>query len=97
LALPRTFRSVSVPEGASVTLTIKGESGGEWSIRQEEGDWQLYQGTLEQPDAGVSIEQEFAWRLFTRGLSQDVAVRQMSFTGDRTLGLMVLDTVSIIA
>jgi uncharacterized protein (TIGR03083 family) len=97
LAAPRTFRSASASEGTSVTLTIKGESGGEWSVRQEDGDWRLYQGALEQPDAGVLIEQEIAWRLFTRGLSQDVAVRQMNFTGDRTLGMIVLDMVSIIA
>ena len=97
LALPRTFRSTSAPEGTTMTLTIKGESGCEWSIRREDGDWRLYQGAPEQPDAGVLIEQDIAWRLFTRGLSQDVAVQYINFTGDQTLGMIVLDLVSIIA
>ena len=97
LALPCAFRSASAPEGTSVTLTISGVSGGEWSIRQEDGDWRLYQGAPQQPDAGVLIDQDIAWRLFTRGLCQDEAVEQISFYGDQRLGRMVLDMVSIIA
>ncbi len=40
---------------------------------------------------------EVAWRLFTRGLSPDVAEEQMVVTGDRALGSRVLRMVSIIA
>jgi hypothetical protein len=96
-ALPRTFRSTVAAEDTSVTLTITGESGGRWSVLREGGKWRLYAGAPEQPDAKVTVDQDVAWRLFTRGLDQSLAPEQVHVHGDRALGLRVLDMVSIIA
>lgn len=96
-ALPRAFRSTVAAENTSVTLTIAGESGGRWSVLREGGEWRLYAGAPDQPDAEVTIDEDFAWRLFTRGLSQSLAREQMAVNGDRALGLRVLQMVSIIA
>ena len=96
-ALPRAFRSTPAPENTCVTLTIGGESGGRWSLLRQAGEWKLYQGAPDQPDAEVLLDEDLAWRLFTRGLSQDAARRQLSLRGDRALALQVLEMVSIIA
>jgi hypothetical protein len=96
-ALPEAFYSVEAPENTAVTLSITGESGGRWSALREQGEWRLYAGAPEHPDSEVTIDQEVAWRLFTRGLSPDVAEEQMVVTGDRALGSRVLRMVSIIA
>lgn len=96
-ALPRAFRSTVAAENTSVTLTITGESGGRWSLLREGGEWRLYEGAPDQPDAKVMIEADMAWRLFTRGLGQSQAREQMVVNGDRALGLRVLEMVSIIA
>ena len=37
-ALPRAFRATRAAAGTTVTLTITGESGGQWSVRQEGGE-----------------------------------------------------------
>jgi uncharacterized protein (TIGR03083 family) len=96
-ALPHAFRATSAAEDTSVTLRITGGSGGQWSLLQERGEWRLYQGAAGQPDAEVILDGDIAWRLFTRGLCQNVARQHMTFTGDRALGLRVLEMVSIIA
>lgn len=96
-ALPRAFRSTVAGENTSVTLTIAGESGGRWSVLREGGEWRLYAGAPDQPDTEVTIEEDIAWRLFTRGLSQSLAREQMAVNGDQALGLRILDMVSIIA
>jgi uncharacterized protein (TIGR03083 family) len=96
-ALPRAFRSTLAAENTSVTLTITGESGGQWSLLREGGEWKLYQGTPDHPDTEVVLDEDIAWRLFTRGLAQSVAREHMSISGDQTLGLLVLEMVSIIA
>ena len=49
--LLRAFHSVRAADGMIVTLTIVGESGGCWSIQCENGAWQLYSGTIEEPEA----------------------------------------------
>ncbi len=94
-ALPQTYRDVDVPEGTHVKLTIAGPSGGEWSVVREAAGWRLYVEVASEPDAAVSIDQERAWRLFTKGI--DKRESDAKVTGDRALGERLLDTVSIIA
>jgi uncharacterized protein (TIGR03083 family) len=96
-ALPRAFRATRAAENTVVTLTITGASGGHWSLRREGEAWKLYQGAPDQPEAQIVLDQDIAWRLFTRGLAQDVAREHMALSGDQSLGLKVLDMVSIIA
>jgi uncharacterized protein (TIGR03083 family) len=96
-ALPRTFQGTSAAEGTSVTLTITGASGGQWSLRQEEGDWLFYEGTPDRPDAQVILDEDIAWRLFTRGLGRSQAWEHVTLIGDRTLGMRVFEMVSIIS
>jgi uncharacterized protein (TIGR03083 family) len=96
-ALPRALRSTRAAENTSVTLTITGGAGGQWSLLREGGEWKLYQGAPDQPDAQVVLDQDIAWRLFTRGLAPSVAREHASLSGDQALGSQVLEMVSIIA
>lgn len=96
-AMPRAFRGVIGAEGTVVTLMVTGESGGQWSLRQEEGDWLFYEGTPDHPDAEVIFDEDIAWRLFTLGCSESDASEHVTLMGDRTLGMRVFEMVSIIA
>ena len=50
-----------------------------------------------QADASVTLDQERAWRLFTKGMSKDEAIQYASIEGNESLARKVFDTVSIIA
>ena len=96
-ALPHTFRSIPAAENTAVTLKITGASGGQWSVLRVGQEWKLYQGAPDHADAQVILDQDIAWRLFTRGLAPNVAREHMSLSGDQALGVQVLEMVSIIA
>lgn len=96
-AMPRAFDAAAAPEGTCVTLTIGGASGGRWSVVREGAAWRLYAGAPERPEAEATVDEDVAWRLFTRGLSPSLAGEQLALKGDRALGLRVLEMVSIIA
>jgi uncharacterized protein (TIGR03083 family) len=96
-AMPRAYSQVEAPQGTHITLTITGESGGRWALERREERWELYQGSSPQAAAQVVIPQDLAWRLFTRGLSREQAVAGVSISGDRALGLKLLEAVAIIA
>jgi hypothetical protein len=81
----------------TVTLTIRGASGGQWSVRQEGGTWRLYAGAPERRHAEVLIDEAVAWRLFTRGLRPEYARAQVTLVGDQILASKVYEMVSIIA
>ena len=96
-ALPYTYQEVSAPEGCTVTLSITGVSGGEWTVRREDAVWVLYVGRVKSTNAEVTIDQEDAWRLFTKGIDPDKVRARSSIMGNRDLGMKVYEMVSIIA
>jgi uncharacterized protein (TIGR03083 family) len=95
-ALPHTFRDVQAADGTHIRLTITGDAGGVWSLVRK-GRWSLFRDVATEPQATVAMDADTAWRLFTKGISRDTALARTEMTGDRSLALKVLDTVSIIA
>jgi len=95
--LPHAYRSVDAEDGAALSLTIVGDSGGSWSIQREGGSWRLYAGAFDRPDAAVSIDEDIAWRLFTRGMDWKTAEDSITFSGDRELAGNISNVISIIA
>ena len=96
-ALPHTFRDVAATPGTALQLVISGQAGGQWCLVKEDPGWTLYKGQSLTPAVQVTMDQDLAWRVFTKGLNPAEAKTQATFIGDRTLGLKVLETVSIIA
>jgi hypothetical protein len=45
----------------------------------------------------VTLHEQVAWRLFTRGITPEAAEPQAAIEGDAELGRQVLKTVSVIA
>jgi uncharacterized protein (TIGR03083 family) len=95
--LPQTYQGVEAPEGACITITITGESGGAWSLLRQDERWQLYTGSPDSPVVEITLPEDAAWRLFTKGLSVEKARRQAQLHGDLDLAAKALETVSIIA
>lgn len=96
-ALPVAFRDVAAPEGAAIQIHLIGEAGGDWSVVREGTAWRLFEGAAESPSARVALAASTAWRLFTKGISADVARRIATIDGDEALGARVLQAVAIIA
>jgi uncharacterized protein (TIGR03083 family) len=96
-ALPLTYAEVDSEDGTLIALTITGDSGGRWFLLRESVDWNLYIEVTEAADAEVVIDQDVAWRLFTKGISKDDALAGATLIGDRALATRALDMVSVIA
>ena len=96
-ALPHTYRAIQAAEGTLVALTIAGESGGQWFLHRENGAWNLYLDAGREPQANVVVDQDVAWRLFTKGIRREEARSKANILGDERLGAKVLDMVSVIA
>ena len=96
-ALPFTFHDADAPIGAVVHLHIRGEAGGDWSLAREPAGWRLAIGAPAAAAARVDIDQDSAWRLFTKGITSEQAQAAATLEGDHRLGIRLLDTVAIIA
>jgi uncharacterized protein (TIGR03083 family) len=96
-ALPHTFRDVDAAEGTTVQVTISGPAGGEWAVRRTASSWELLVGRSTEAASEVVLDAEDAWKIFTRGIRGEDAVRCAETSGNRALACKVLQMVSVIA
>jgi uncharacterized protein (TIGR03083 family) len=96
-ALPVALRDAPAREGAVVRLVITGPAGGEWVAVRRRDRWTLGHAPAAPADATATLDQQAAWRLFTKGLISAEAERVVRLEGQRELAAGVLDMVSIIA
>lgn len=96
-ALPRTYAQVDAKDGTLIALTITGDSGGKWFLLRARDHWNLYIEATQAADAELMIDQDLAWRLFTKGVRKDDALAGVTLIGDERLAMKALDMVSVIA
>ena len=96
-ALPHGYREVAAQAGTRVEVEIRGEAGGVWTLARGAAGWTLLTGRDPGARARVSLDQETAWKLFSKGLSPDQARRRIEIEGDPSLGRPVLGTLAVMA
>lgn len=97
LALPRVYAAVPAPPGASVSLRVAGDAGGEWGLVRGEASWTVHPGPASGPLATIEVDQDPAWRLFFKMLSPDEALRCVRWSGDPALGRAFLESRAVMA
>jgi uncharacterized protein (TIGR03083 family) len=95
-ALPFHYRQLERPRGALAQFDVTGDCGGTWYLFREAEGWKLFADPARDRLTHVSIPQEIAWRIFTKGIDRQTASAQISVDGDQELGLHVLSMLSII-
>lgn len=96
-ALPFTYRNVDARDGTLLAFRITGEAGGDWFLSRQDREWQLSEKGGGAASSEVTLPQEIAWRLFTKGIDKESARVEMSVTGDQALGWEVINMLSVMA
>ena len=96
-ALPFTYGVIPAPDGTRLSFHITGEAGGDWSLLRQNGVWVLFWGTASKEVASVWLDQDLAWRLFTKGVRSETARQKVRIEGDKMLASGILQMVSIMA
>lgn len=94
-ALPFTYQTVRAPVGRSVRIAIQGAAGGVWTLVRGADRWGLFAGWEADPATTVSLDQEAAWKLFSKGLDRESARRSIRIAGDPHLGEPRLGTLAV--
>jgi uncharacterized protein (TIGR03083 family) len=94
-ALPFHYRSLSAPPGTAVRIHVSGDCGGDWHLYRGDA-WMLASEPAGTIVSTVSIPQDIAWRVFTKGIARDEAREHVRVTGEAALGEHVLDMLAIV-
>lgn len=95
--LPHLYRAMDAPVGTVLLVEITGECGGQWLLSRASGRWELVKESGAEPAARVTIPQEIAWQVFTKGIDRDLARAQIEIQGDLRLGNHVLELTAVVA
>lgn len=94
-ALPFHYRSMSTPQGTAIRIHVTGDCGGDWHLYR--GDvWVLANEPAGTIAATVTIPEDIAWRIFTKGIARENASEHIRITGNAALGEHVLDMLAIV-
>jgi hypothetical protein len=88
-ALPHAYRNTQASAGAAVNFIIEGPAGGTWQILRAGESWKLLANPAPGALAAIRIDQDAAWRLFTKGSINAI------IEGDQELGKVALQAVAI--
>jgi uncharacterized protein (TIGR03083 family) len=95
-ALPYSYRNMSAKSGSLAQFNVSGECGGSWYLFRDSSAWTLIASPAGETVSEVTIPQEIAWRIFTKGISSAEAVAQVQVAGDEAVGLQILKMISIV-
>ena len=94
--LPHAYRDVDAQFGTLIVLEISGDCGGRWCLSKGSASWHLIRPVEAEFASRVTIPQELAWRVFTKGVGHDYARSQINIEGNENLGEKVLRLTAIV-
>jgi uncharacterized protein (TIGR03083 family) len=94
--LPYAYRHIDAPSGINIQLEISGECGGSWVLSRAEHRWYFLQEMPSRIACSVTVPEQIAWMLFTKGIDRDVAMSQIVIDGDERLAEGILGHVAIV-
>ena len=95
-ALPYTYRNVPADPGTVLEFVISGDCGGAWWLHRDVECWRLVDRARGDVTSKVTIPQEVAWRIFTKGIDPVSAAAQTNVVGNEDLGLHILKMKAIV-
>jgi hypothetical protein len=95
-ALPYRYATVARASGSIAQFAIIGECGGTWHLQRVDDMWELCTTPAAAPLATITIPEEIAWRIFTKGIAPVVARQSVNISGDEKLAAHVLGMISIV-
>jgi hypothetical protein len=77
-------------------LEISGDAGGNWFLVRTARAWELTLESESEPMTEVTLSQDTAWRMFTKGVAPEAAQASALVRGDAAFASSIFRTVSVI-
>jgi hypothetical protein len=107
-ALPFSYRDKASAPDSLVQINVDGDCGGRWYLHNRgnyreaptslhaASAWKLVAAPCGTRVCEITMPQEIAWRIFTKGISRVEAAQQVRVAGDAELGSHILATIAIV-
>jgi uncharacterized protein (TIGR03083 family) len=96
-ALPNVYKNVDAPKNTIVIVIVTTEIGGQWNIIKDCENWKFTTAVDSEPTSIIKISPDDAWLLFSKGITPLEAKDKVEISGDKELGEIALNMVSVMA
>jgi uncharacterized protein (TIGR03083 family) len=96
-ALPYRYREVDAPGGAALAVRIEGRRPYRYTLRRDGPSWILLRGEAPRPAAKITLDEQTAWLLFTKGIRPDEARAKAVLEGEPRLAAPYFQVLSVMA
>jgi len=94
--LPHTYREINSSEGTCINIGIS--PYGNWQLIKEVKGWRLeVGGSVANSTTSIHFDPETAWKLFTKAITKEEALKKVSIEGNKELGEIALSMISVMA
>ena len=95
-ALPYHYRDVEGEATDLVKFTFLGVTEKSWFLYYENG-WELLTSVDAEPKREVRIRDEYALKIFTKGMTREKAIESSEIIGNKRLGEKIFDMIAVMA
>ena len=95
-ALPHHYRNVEGKEKDLVKFTFGEGTEKSWFLYYDSG-WELFASINQEPISEVKIKDNYAWKIFTKGIKREEAIANSEIIGDKKLGEKIFDMITVMA
>ncbi len=88
--LPYTYRNTNARVGTAIAIRVTGEAGGDWALIRSSERWLLYSGSGAGAACTIVLDQDAAWRLFTKQPNQAVRIEGATELGNVFFGSLAV-------
>jgi hypothetical protein len=96
-ALPHHYRQVKGYVNDLIKFTFQGKNEKIWFLKYLHNEWVLGTDSEEKVSCEVIIPDKYAWRIFTKGIERQTAIKHSKIIGDKKLGLPIFDMLAVMA
>ncbi|MEM7125338.1 MAG: maleylpyruvate isomerase N-terminal domain-containing protein [Chloroflexota bacterium] len=96
-SLPVAAQSILPSEATLLSVEVTGAAANQWFLVYGEESWRLAQACQDTAQATLVMDDDTAWRFFTKGLSPEETEQRIRINGDVQLGRKLLGAVAILA
>lgn len=95
-ALPYHYRTVKGEAKDLVKFTFLGKTEKSWFLYYK-NCWELFTTINAEPTSEVRIRNEYAWKIFTKGMTREEAIESSEIIGNKRLGEKIFDMIAVMA
>ncbi|MBN2364544.1 MAG: maleylpyruvate isomerase N-terminal domain-containing protein [Calditrichaeota bacterium] len=81
-------------DSENIGIYISDVIEGSWLLASEENQWRLMKSKNMETDTTIEMDDDTAWRLFTKNITEEEAIKRIRVSGNQKLGNLIAKTVS---